>query len=384
MITASALSRLMNCPGSAVLPRAENHNEWATLGHDAHAELAEGVGDVEHEYAHLIPVGSRSEVKLAFDVATRIGRIIGEGGGRDYGAPGPFEIVGSTDAVGVEGEAVVVVDFKTGFADVEPAGTNAQLAFYALAATSALGKSRAIVRIIYTKMNRVDAAELDAFDLAAFADRLEALHGRVAALHVARQRGEQINTNEGAWCKHCASKPFCPSKNALLARFAAGGLTVLGDTQMTADKARAAYEQIVHIDQLVKDAKKRLDTYVTESGPIDLGNGRMYGRYHREGNEKLDGDLTVQAIREVVGESAREFEAVAIERSTSKAAIDRAAKAIGAARGTAPAVIRRVRDLGGSKREATYPIGEYAADKHQAALPPDMDADDLNKRLRSA
>ena len=386
MITASALPRLMNCLASSALPRAENASEWADAGHQEHAELADQLlhGDLPEWIAAVVPAGSRPELALAYDVVTRKGRIIGENLGRNYRDIGPFEIAGASDVVGVEGDSVVVVDFKTGHNDVEPAATNAQLAFYALAAASALGKDTAIVRIVYTKSRRVDEATLDVFDLAAFAEQLSKLHVGAAEMHAAYRRGEQLETREGSWCKHCASKPYCPSKNALLVQVAEKGLAVIGDSTLTPERAAAGYEQLVKVEQLVKEARKRLETYVEEIGPIDLGGGRMFGRYVRPGNERLDGTVAVQAIAEIVGESAKEFEAVAVERRTSKAAIDRAAKQFGSKRGTAPAVIRRIRELGGATNAPdTLPIGEYLADKHEPAEKPEIDADAINQLMEA-
>jgi len=381
MITASALSRLLNCPSSAVLPTAEAHSEWAELGQVAHDDLS-NVGDPDHEFARLLPPSARSEVKLAFDVATGQGRIVGEGVGRAYGDVGPFEILGSADVLGVDGDAVVVVDFKTGFSDVEPAATNPQLAFYALAACRALGKDRAIVRIVYTQSNRCDEAELDAIDLAAFAGKLAALHTTVAGRQAAKQQGEILPTREGAWCKWCNSKPFCPSKIALLVRLA-DPAAVIGSLEMTPERAAAAHEQIVRVEQLLNDAKKRREQYVDEHGPIDLGGGRMFGRYVRNGNERLDGNVAVQAIAEIVGESAKEFERVAIERRTSKAAIERAAKSTSAPRGTTTKLVKRIRELGGSTHAPdTMPLGEYVRGDAEEA--PALDVAAVNAALAEA
>jgi hypothetical protein len=384
MITASSLSRLLNCPGSSVLARAENVSAWADAGHEEHLELADQLlaGTLPEWIAAAIPDGSRSEVALAFDVSTRLGRIIGENIGRAYSGVGPYEIVGSCDTVGIEGDAVVVTDFKTGHNDVELAATNPQLAFYCLAAARALGKSRAIARIIYTKSRRIDEAELDTFDLAAFADRLERLHVRQAEMLAAKTRGDEISTREGAWCRYCPSVPYCGSKVALIKQMA--GMTVIGDA-VTPAVAASAYEQIVRVEQLVRDARKRLETYVDEQGPIDLGGGRMFGRYVREGNERLSGDVAVTAIAAVVGESAKEFEKVAIERKTTKAAIERAAKAVGAKRGTAAAVVKKIRELGGASHAAdSMPVGEYVRDRNEPAELPQVDVAEVNRLLESA
>lgn len=377
--TASSLSRALHCDGSIVLPRAENYSEWAEFGSSDHAELAD-FANLPPQIAKHVPLRARSEVKLAFDVETGKGRIIGYGADRVYGVLGDHEIAGSADVLGEDGDAVVIADFKTGYADVEPAATNPQLAFYALCAARALGKERAIVRVLYTKFGHCDEATLDALDLADFAAQLRALHDRARRL-----RADTATTREGAWCRHCASKHACPSKNALLVQIAEHGLAVAGDAAMTPERARAGYEQIVRIEQLVRDARKRLETFIDDQGPIDLGDGRMFGRYVRNGNERLDGSVAVRAIAEVVGEDvATEFEAIAIERKTTKAAIERAAKQLAAAKGTAGRVIKRIRELGGATNAPeSMPIGEYTADRNQAAELPKPDAELLNQLLAS-
>jgi hypothetical protein len=383
MITMSALPRLLNCPSSAVLARAETASVYADAGHDEHADLAQ-LDELPSQYVHLVPSGARSEVKVAYDVVARTGRVIGEGDGRGYGVLGPFEIAGSIDVLGIDGDTVVVLDWKTGYRDVDPAHRNWQLWGYGLAAARALSKRNVRAIIVYTKSERVDTAEIGALELADFGARLARLHEMDADLRARRARGEVLDTREGSWCRHCPSKHVCPSKNGLLVQLAEKGLAVIGDAAMTPERARAAYEQFVRVDQIVADAKKRLDTYVTENGPIDLGNGRAYGRYHRKGVKRLDGDKAVAAIRAVVGESAKEFEAMAIERSTSQAAIERACKALAPARGAAKlkaAVIAKIDELGGvSYGSDSYPIGEHPIEK--SATQPAIDFEAVDKLLK--
>jgi hypothetical protein len=379
--TMSALPRLLNCPGSSLLPRAETASYWANLGNDEHEDLAH-LGALPPELAKHVPADAKSEVKVAYDAVLRTGRIIGEGNGRSYGVLAPFEIPGSIDVLGVEGDTVIIVDWKTGYADVDPAASNAQLWGYAIAACRALGKDRARVTIVYTKTGRVDSYEIDALELAEFADRLEALF---ATTSVVRQEGTPIRTREGAWCKHCSSKPYCPSKNALLVQLSGRGLSVVGDATMTPAKAADAVREFVHIEQLVKDAKARIVAYVDEHGPIDMGDGKLYGRYVRKGDERLDGAKTAQAIREVVGEQAKEFESVALERKTSKAALTRAAKAIGKPPKFATLVIDRVRELGGiTNASAERPIGEFTQGKEFAAPPPEFPIEEIDRLLAKA
>ncbi len=386
MITGSAITRLLLCPASEILPHAENYSPAAERGGDEHEELAESTmrGELPPHLARHVPPNPRVEVKLHYDTATHEAKIIGEVADRNYGAPGPYSIFMSLDVLGIDGDTVIVLDWKGG-RDVEPAATNGQLWTCALAACRALGKHSAIIRIVYHNQNgRCDEHEIGALELAEFAGRLERLHIDVAQLQAARQRGEVLPTREGDHCAHCPAKPFCPAKNALIVAVAEHGLQVLGDATMTPERARAGYEQLVRVEDLIRDARKRLETYVDEQGPIDLGDGRMFGRYVRAGNEKLDGSVAVKAIAEVVGESAREFEAVAIERRTSKAAIDRACKAVGAPRGTSTKVVKRIRDLGGATHGAdTMPLGEYVVDRDEAAEKPAIDVDAVNKMLEA-
>lgn len=388
MLTASSLLRLLNCPGSEALVKAENASEWADAGRDEHEVLAQQVrtGTLPENLARFVPPGSRAELALCYDVALGVGRVIGEDIGRAYGEQGAFEVFGSADVVGMQDDAVVVRDWKTGYGAVEPAATNPQLAFGALAACRALGKQRAIVGIVFTKTGICDEAELDLLDLAAFANTLAGLHPRIAELKAARKRGEAVPTREGSWCRYCAAKHACPSKNALLVQLSGRGLTVVGDSVMTPEKAADAVRQFQHVEQLVKDAKARLTAYVDENGPIDLGNGKAYGRYIRQGDERLDGAVAAKAIAEVVGESAREFTAVALERKTSKAALTRAAKAIGAQPKLATAVVKRIRELGGATHAAPErPIGEFTIGKEQVAPPLEQaEAEEFDRLLESA
>lgn len=389
MITASAATRLLHCPSSAVLAKAATHNPWADKGTEDHDELAHQTMTGTHppKRAVLVPPDPRVEVKLAYDVATRTTRVLGAGAAdRNYGERGAFEIFMQIDVLGVDDGRAVVIDWKTGFADVEPAASNGQLWTNALAACRLLGLNEAIVRIVYTNQSdRCDEYAISALELADFGNQLEQLQITVTARQAAKQRGEILDTREGSWCKHCESKHVCPSKNGILVQFAEHGTAIVGDAVMTPERARAAHEQIVRVEQLLNDAKKRRDQYVDDNGPIDLGGGRMYGRYVRNGNERLDGAVAVRAIHEIVGESATEFEAVAVERKTSKAAIERAAKLFAAKRGTTPAILKRIRELGGSTHGPdSMPIGEYVRGRDEEMVAPVLDTGEINRLLENA
>jgi hypothetical protein len=400
MITASAIPRLRACPSSYALARAETHNPWSEPGNEKHKRLAVWVEDRDNDkiadfvdprllerLASLIPPGARAEVKLGYDVKSGVGRVIGYGGGRDYGQPSTTEIVGGADVLAIVDGVAVVVDWKTGHKDVEPASSNGQLWLYALAAARAHRVVSARVIVIYTETGWVDSADLETLDLAEFATEVAGIHARVGERIAAHSAGLALETREGSWCRHCSSKAVCPSKNALLVQFGAGGLAVIGDSQMTPARAADAYRQIRAAEQLVEAAKDRLRAYVTETGAIDLGNGIMYGRYTKPANESLDAAVVVKAIHEIVGtEHAAKFESIAIERKATKAALERAAREVIA---TAPgktntAILKRVRELGGAKTGTARPIGEFRADKYEAAPVDESDYAALDAALQAS
>jgi hypothetical protein len=319
---------------------------------------------------------------MAYDVMSGSARIIGYGADRNYGTLGTFEIVGSADVVGDENGVARIVDWKTGFKDVEPAAQNAQLAFYALSYARAMDLTSARVSIVYTNTGRVDEAQLDALDLDVFATKLRVLHRHVAALQA--DPPAHPNTVEGRWCAYCPCKHVCPSKNALLVQVASQGLAAIGDAEMTPRRATLAYQELVRVEDLVRDARKRLNTYVDDHGSIDLGNGRAFGRYVRAGNERLDGAVAAEVIQRAFGPdpSTDAFIRHAIEFRTSKAAIERACKTSGAPRGTAPMLIRHIRELGGSSNAPeTMPLGEYQTDVTEPA--PALDIDAVNLALKA-
>lgn len=390
MLTVSALPRSLNCDGSLVLEKAELQSGWADLGSDEHEELARQTiaGTLPPRLARIVPPGARAEVTVFYDVATGVGRIAGEGEGRNYGTPGPFEIPGKVDVIGIDGDTVVIIDWKTGYREVEPASRNSQLFGYALAACRALGKTKARVYIAYTNQpgQPIDEHDLDAFDLADFARRLRELQSRQADLGRRYRGGELPTTREGSWCQYCASKSRCPSKTGLLVQVAERGLAVIGDTALTRDRAAAAHLEIEKLDQLVKEAKARREKWIDENGPIDLGNGKAFGRMPRKGSRIMDGEKTVQAIREIVGESAKEFEAMAVERKTSQAAIKRAAQMLGV--GQSPEklknqILKRVEDLDGiTYGKDVMPLGEFALERGVDV--PVIDAEAIDKLLELA
>jgi hypothetical protein len=330
MLTMSALPRSLNCDGSLVLPVPSRLPEWADQGNDEHEELARHVqsGTLPPARAHRSP-GARVEVTV-FSTSHGQGRIVGDGEGRNYGLAWAVRVFGKIDVLGSRRRHRCrhrledrLQGRRSGVEELAALGLRAGRV------PRARAKSKARIYIAYTNLpgQPIDEHALDSFDLAEFATRLPELHvreGGCAALPSRRQprpaRARGAST---------ALPSPVSVEDGLLVQVSTKGLASIGDTALTPERAREAHLEIERLDQLVKEAKSRREKWIDENGPIDLGNGKALRPHAAQGPSQLDGEIAVQAIREIVGESSKEFEAMAVERKTSQAAIKRAAQTLG-------------------------------------------------------
>lgn len=342
MITASAVERAIACPGSFALPEARTSSAYADEGTANHAEHEQAIeaGVIDEKLARILGDASataRAEVKLSFDVATGQGRILGYSSDRGYADLAPFEIAGTADLLAYDDERVYVVDHKL-HTTVTAARSNMQLGFLALAAARALGRDDATVAISY-EHGGTDVATLDLVELDAIAWRLRGIHGAVAVQTARRARGELVEVSEGRHCKHCPAAHACPAKVALIKRLANGGEANELELMMplSAATARAAYDRVQLVDQLLKRVKSALYAYATET-PIPLGDGRFFGSHTKRGTESIDGKIAQEVVRQLAGDQAA---ADVVEISVTKTAIKEAAKAT-AAKGKAAELERQI------------------------------------------
>ncbi len=306
--TMSRLERDVHCDGALVFPRSPRSSGFAArhgnLVHDflmrvprVGRELAlEQVADDNHREAleelslDNLPLDAASyaqEVAIAYDVETDTARELCRGQGRpDYEALGvtDYEAPGTLDVLGLTDDAVVVIDYKTGWADLGPVKDNWQLRGCALLAARLHGKQKAIIAIIRIKAGGrehfTDKAELSAMDLDDVQDALREMKGRKERW-LSPAPGEVVPTSEGRWCTFCPSFTHCPSKMNLLA---AGLSSELAPKRMpyfpavlTPDTAPAAYRNLELLRGVVKRYEETLEEYA-EASPVDLGGGYVYGK----------------------------------------------------------------------------------------------------------
>lgn len=357
MISASALTRLINCPGSAAIPQARMSSVWSDEGQANHATLEDAIHEGDYSglpeavQAALVDYDViQAEVAVAFDVATGKGRELGVGIARRYEGLAPFEIPGTIDLLALtanKGKALIV-DYKL-YSEVDWV----QVQFYALAIARTYGLDEVTVALAYLGTGKVSWRTFDAFDLDVFAATLRDLHTRVAAEQAKVRQGVLPDVNDGPWCKHCPAKHACPGRVALARRVLDGGEMNAMAMMRPLDDVAAA--QLYHDIKRAKSVLDQLSKAVyarAHEKPIPLGNGRALGLHTKLGNEKLDGDIVWQVLREKL---SRDVADLAVTRHATKKAIHEAVRDGKAER----ELLDEVRKRGGATRETKEEVIEY-------------------------
>lgn len=391
--TFSALERALACPASEVLPHADTSGGYAPLGNAVHhyingAVLTDRETALEHvpeEYRALceaipldeLPTNVSSEIPFAIDVRTGLCRRLPDGDGwRDYSDATEDEICGTLDAVGI-GAIGYVGDYKTGRSVTHPS-RNPQLLAGALALTRAYQLSECKVEAIYVHGGSVyrQSAVVHAFELSAFLLRLVHMRevidqwwmSRVPCLDHDSPMGRGAVTvadvAPGSWCRYCPAFQACPAQQQLGLTMTDGSLANRVEGWcglLDAEQATIAYGQWQAMKRLTARVGDILTAYAKEHGPIDIGDGRVYGPVEYPGNEKIDGPiLRAHAIR-LFGHV---FADDATQHVTTKSLVDKAIKAHHKLHDLSQAEMRRqllepVREAGGVVRTPSTKIKEH-------------------------
>lgn len=365
-VSASAVPRLLACPGSAHLRHADYQTAYADAGDERHADAeaaADLGGELDQRVRALLQPGDEmaAECSFAYDVSDDTGRGLGHLGGRRYDNLGPFEIPGTIDLLIRGTKRLLVIDYKS-FEDVEPAERNTQLATYALMVARAAGLDEVTVAIIYlaAPWRPADVATLYSYDLDAHADRLRTL-----------MVGGDRTLRTGRHCKYCPSFHDCPEQKQLAADASGGALAVRVEAMIPFeqdDDAATAYELRDRLRMLLKRLEAGLYARAAER-PIPLRNGKMFGPRDKLGNEKLDGDIVYQVAKAHHGQA---FADEAVTRQATKKRLEEALKKSG--QKVAPAMrslLAEVKALGGVTQKHGTEFEEYEAGPRLLSEPTD-------------
>jgi hypothetical protein len=288
-ITSSALERISECAASTVLPQTpfsggaakkgtENHED-AEAG-KVHPKIAAFLEDV-HVLGH--------EWSFVLDVETRKVRHVGAR--RSYGNLGPYEVGTTPDVIGVRGDTLVTLDYKSR-ARVTRSSSNWQIKTHALAAQSFLfgSTTKVLSGIAYLDDGELDMHDFSPIALTAAWVDLKAVCDRVQK--VKQLPLEVLQPRAGDHCKYCPALLSCPTQKAMVNVFRSdlGSLTQEDVNErfmaMTDEQIENADDQIHIIEQMLKMAKAGRFNRL-EHGPVKLKDGK-YLRLIQSSNTRVD------------------------------------------------------------------------------------------------
>lgn len=308
----SGLDRAELCPGSLVLPSLDSGEGsiYADHGRAMHRFLdivaklvnqganaidagktAIALLELEHRAVaaaidlstvpHTQPGVWQSELAMVFDFELRRGELLPDVKDRQYPKrTSKWQVFGTADLVGVDGDCVVVIDLKTGWGWRRPPEESLQLLFYAVTAAQALGCTRA--RVGYMVMHEND--DVPRFKIAEISElALAAAESRIADVLT---KGEGIDPSDvsnfraGSGCRYCPSIRVCPAHVTRLATMVKGPRHALkaitGHEDLTvifAEDLPLLLEAIEGGFTALKQLREDVKNAVRAVGSIPLANG---------------------------------------------------------------------------------------------------------------
>lgn len=369
--TASKLHLLERCPSAGALPavwtestddqiagtaRHRYIQRAREIGRDeALAEVpadAPWRGQLEAFDLDALPHGDH-EIAYAYDVATDTARCLGPWLDRAYEV-GATEISGTADLVcppSAEHPRWRVIDFK-GEEEVDAAGRNLQLGFFAVALSRLHGVDEVDVAIGYLGHGggiRWDRAELGPFDLEAAAARIQALAAQVDAARAVVAAGRTPDVTMGLHCRRCAALVHCPAQLAAARALLAVPPSNEALAQASAEDAGVAWVRVKVLGELVDRLRAALTARAQVAGlPLPDGERLVPVEVVRRA---LVIEKAEPILRQKFGDQLDEL----IERSLSSEVVARLARQLAPGKGQKKAADQLWEDLttgGAVKRSA--------------------------------
>ena len=342
-VTGSSLPLLRKCQWWArpevIAPPAKPPTEAMELGNQVHAMIEATIQskalrstggdeamDLFAEWAAwwgstAMSAGKwQAEVAYAYDPHADKARCLGESMARKYEVEGS-EIAGTIDALLLEDDHAIVIDWKTGmdFAGMTAdAADNWQLRLYALAVSRAHKVDTVKVMIVRITPHGVRTTEytLDALEL-------DAVAGEVASLVKAAPTSQPT---PGSHCRRCKVVAACPTTAVATTAIAPVEPVELAIT--SPEQATAALVRLRQVQAACEQMESLLKAYAEANGGIALDNGKRWTKQSSERElislNHADGPQGIDAINSYGAGKALET-----KTTTSKAAIERELKAAG-------------------------------------------------------
>lgn len=216
--SASALNRIMNCPGSfqaeqLVAPdMTDNHADSGTRIHDAiFRNDIESLPDAERDTAYQCML-IRDEIVREFGGDPEAGQYFVEREKRIWFKENSFS--GQCDHVVVDGDRALIVDYKTGYLGAPPAQRNLQMAGYAILIAWEYGCTEVHIAIVQPNAWPKKSVTVYTKDDLSRAES-EILHYLKYAL------SESPIRKAGEWCHHCRARATCKEAQSVVSQLVA-------------------------------------------------------------------------------------------------------------------------------------------------------------------
>lgn len=345
--TASNLSRSIKCIGAAVLPHSHGpstpEQERGTVAVHAYLEAVPEVGvqaavasvpekhrdmssRIELDGLPLDPSYCR-EMAVGLDMVTGKAREIGRGINRNYGKRGLLEFVGTADVAWIEGDLVVVADYK-GPSDNGDLKDHWQLRFLALAFARLWGKHAGIIqryRIFEDGTHHKSEYPLDKQDMAETEARLRSLIDEWLEASQLVAAGKPLQVNPGAdQCKWCPAFAACPDKVQLLQKMVKEPARIgEGMFLITEENLPEIRERYLMLKQVVGAVGSALHAFGAERTTA-LGNGLYFGS-HEVPHRKVDAAVAYAIVRREWGQEIAE---ASVDMDASLASLERGVRSL--------------------------------------------------------
>ncbi len=287
-LSPSGAHRWMRCPGSVALeaPFPDNSNRFSaegTLAHDIASRVLDGDLDPHTLVGYEQTVDGFDFVVTA-DMAAHVAdyaklvREYAEGGillverRVDFSpvirVPDSF---GTSDAIIIKGDELIVVDLKYGMGVKVNATDNAQLQLYALGALNDFGMLSEFTQVTMVihqpRLNHVSEWTVPVADLQAFGE-----DARLSAIEVLDHEVPRLEAGE-TQCRFCKAKAVCPALGDTVSLATAGVATAADFAEffpaLPEDRLSEAMSRVELVEQWCKGTRAEVERRLLAGTPVD-------------------------------------------------------------------------------------------------------------------
>ena len=288
-LSPSGAYRWMRCPGSVALeaPFPDNSNRFSAEGTLAHTLAGEHLaGSGLHPYHRIGEVHEVDGFKFTVDAAMaafvidyiRLVWEYAEGGMLLVEKRVDFspvidvpESFGTSDAIIIKGDELIVIDLKYGMGGRVDATENEQLQLYALGALNDFGilADFAVVTMVIhqPRLNHVSEWSIPVAQLEAFGKE-----AHLAAMEVLDEGAQRLKAGEKQ-CRFCKAKAVCPALNDNVSLATAGVATVADFAEflpaLAEDGLSTAMSRVELVEQWCKGIRAEVERRLLAGTPVE-------------------------------------------------------------------------------------------------------------------